>query len=105
MKIQLFAGSIDLGIVESKVIDDSMGVVGGVLQPSMAYLTKFQSYFRSHTLQSNWTVLADLELKGVIDFDKTLECAGGICLTDIEECDEINVEFCGLNQHVMSMIR
>jgi len=105
MKIQLFAGSINLGIVESKIIDDSMGITGGVLQPSASYVTVFQSYFRTHSQHPNWTVLADLKLTGVITFDKILECVGGICLSDVEECNEVNVEFCGLNQQIMSMIK
>jgi hypothetical protein len=84
MKIQLFAGPIALGVIESKVIDDSMGVVGGVLQPSTAYLTEFQSFFRRHIQQPNWRALAGLELIGVLPTNEILECVGGICLTNIE---------------------
>ncbi|GAB3866875.1 hypothetical protein GCM10028824_08040 [Hymenobacter segetis] len=105
MEIQLFAGSIKLGIVDSKIIDDSMGIVGGILQPSPAYFSDFQSFFRANTQAPDWQALADLELTGLFSLGEILECDGGICLTDVEEYSEISVEFCGLNQRIMSIIR
>jgi hypothetical protein len=105
MKIKLFAGPINLGIVESKIIDYSMSVVGGILQPSTVYFLDFQSFFKLNTQQPNWQALANLDLRGLLSHDEILECEGGICITDIEGFADINVEFCGLNQRVMNMIR
>ncbi|MBD2767904.1 hypothetical protein IC235_08355 [Hymenobacter sp. BT664] len=92
MNVQLFAGSICLGLIESKVIDASMGVVGGLLKPSGAYIEAFQALFRLHTAKPDWDQLARLNLKGVLLTGEPILCAGGICVTDSEEFDEIAIE-------------
>ena len=105
MEIQLFAGSTSLGRVDSKIIDDSMGVVGGLLEPSSAYYESFRAFFRSHTEKADWEKLAQLELKATLDTGQVLYCDGGICVVDVEGFYEVPVEFCGLGQHVMDMFR
>jgi hypothetical protein len=37
MKIFLFAGAAELDWIEAKVIDASMGVIGGNLHPTLVY--------------------------------------------------------------------
>ncbi|WP_156175864.1 hypothetical protein [Hymenobacter terrenus] len=98
MKVQLFAGLTYLGLVESKIIDDSMGVAGGLLEPTAAYYNDFQYFFQAHTEKPDWARLANLELKEVSDAGEVLHCCGGICVVDVEKYDEIEVEFCGIGQ-------
>jgi hypothetical protein len=105
MEIQLFAGAISLGKVNSTIIDDAMGVVGGLLEPSTAYHEKFQSFFRLHTEKSDWEKLAQLDVKAVLETGEILSCVGGICVTDTEEIPKVSVEFCGLSQRTLQLFR
>ena len=97
MRIQLFADAICLGWIEARIIDESMGVVGGILNPSAVYLAEFQPFFRAYLQKSDWERLKALELSAVTEQQVKLECAGGSCFADIEEFAEIEVEICGLD--------
>ena len=105
MEIQLFAGAVNLGSIEAAVIDESMGVVGGRLNPSTAYFSNFQAFFRFNTESVNWEKMAALDLKAVLKSHKVINCAGGICITDVEGFDEIEVEVCGLDQQIINKFR
>ena len=105
MEIQLFSGATFLGIVDSKIIDESMGVVGGLLEPSNAYYNDFQLFFRAHTESADWNKLAQLELKATLASGEVLNCGGGICVTDVEMFPEVSIEFCGLDLHIMDLFR
>ena len=105
MEIYIFAKSTLLGKVNSRIVDDSMGVIGGLLEPSTAYYGDFQSFFRSCTAKADWRKLTQIELKAALETGEFLQCEGGICVDDVEGFDEIDVSFCGLNQRIMDTFR
>ena len=105
MEIRLFSGATILGIVDSKIIDESMGVVGGMLEPSDAHYVDYQLFFRAHTKKSDWVGLAQLELRCTLASGEVIQCCGGICITDVDIFPEVPVEFCGLSQPIMDMFR
>jgi hypothetical protein len=102
MNLQLFAGAIYLGSIKAKIIDASMGVIGGVLQPSEAYINQFQPFFRLRTENSNWEInweeIRALDLKAISQTSgEIVEAEGGICITDDEGFNEISIEVCGVD--------
>ena len=105
MEIQLFTGTVNLGSIEAAIVDESMGVIGGTLNPSTAYFSNFQSFFRLNTETVNWDKLAALDLTAILKPHEVINCAGGICITDVEEFDEIEVEVCGLDQQMLNKFR
>ena len=84
MEMYLFAKSTLLGKVNSRIVDDSMGVIGGLLEPSTAYYEDFQSFFRSHTAKADWRKLTQIELRAALETGEVLQCEGGICVDNIE---------------------
>ena len=104
MTIRLFAGSLELGNVESRIIDASMGVIGGELKPSNTYLESFQAFFRSYNQQPDWVRLQVMNLSAVSSSYGVLKAAGGICVTDIEGFAEIEVEICGVEYQITSKL-
>ena len=105
MKIYLFAKSTLLGKVNSRIVDDSMGVSGGSLEPSTAYYENFQSFFRSHTAKADWRKLTQIELKAALETGEVLQCESGICVDDGKGFNEVDTSFCGSNQSIMDMLR
>lgn len=104
MRIQLFAAATAFGWVDAKVMDRSMGVIGGILQPSVDYFTDFQPFFRAHLQQPRWEQLTALQLQGVTSTNMKLDCAGGIYIIDVEGYFEIEVELCGIDFSVVESL-
>ena len=105
MEVQLFSGPTLLGIVKAAIIDESMGVIGGVLLPNNNYFIGFQSSLRKHNIRPDWNQLGTFELLAFTQASETLKCEGGICITDVEGNEEISVEFCGLSALAMAEFR
>ena len=102
MNVQLFAGHLELGNIDAKVIDASMGVVGGELQATSMYFEQFQSFLRLHTQHPDWEKLQTLQLKAVLYPVGEIKAVGGICITDIEGSAKIEIEICGLDNQLIS---
>ncbi|WP_035562435.1 hypothetical protein [Hymenobacter sp. IS2118] len=101
MEIQLMAGHIRLGIVEARVVDSSMGVIGGKLQASNEYYADFQQFFRAHNKRPDWQKLQEIELVTVSQVSGILTAQGGICIEDVEGFDDIEVQVCGVDFQVV----
>lgn len=95
-KIHLFAGPTLLGTIEAKVVDASMGVIGGTLKPTAAYYTDYQPFFRAHLETTDWEGLAELELKAVSPLTGEIVAEGRIDITDVDGVDEIDANVCGI---------
>ncbi|MDU0368787.1 hypothetical protein ACFPAF_00145 [Hymenobacter endophyticus] len=103
-QIQLFAGSTLLGTIEAKVVDVSMGVIGGTLKPTAAYYASFQSFFRAHLEALDWKGLAALELKAVSPMTGEIVAQGGVDITDVEGFDEVDANVCGIGFQQMNQL-
>lgn len=104
LKIQLFAGPALLGTIEAKMVDVSMGVIGGTLKPSDTYYTNYQSFFRAHLKTPDWEGLAALELKAISSLTSELTAVGGIDITDVEGFDEVDANVCGIGFQQLNLL-
>ena len=100
----LFIGDSDLGLVQFKIIDERMGVIGGQLIYNSTY-----SNFRNDIQKIS-------EFKGVAnsdDFDFSVWLnnkikvvpEGGIGVTDLKEYDEVYIEVGGLNEETINYFK
>jgi hypothetical protein len=106
MKVTLLTKHIRLGDFEVKILDESMGVVGGLLHPTKAYLEEYQSLFREHLVRADFKRLAQLQLKAITQQGEELKPEGGIVITDVAEyANEITVEVCGLDREEIKRIK
>lgn len=103
MNLELFAGATYLGSIRAKIIDGSMGVIGGVLQPSDAYINQLQSFFRLHSEKSShgeidWEEIRAIDLNAISQVSgEIIQAEGGISIIDVEGLDEIEIEVCGVD--------
>jgi hypothetical protein len=104
VRISLFAGATELGLIDTKIIDESMGVIGGILQPSVEYFANFQPFFRSYCQQPKWEQLETFQLEAITDANKKLKCEGGIRITDVEGFSEIAIELCGIDYRAVESL-
>ncbi|MBT9394243.1 hypothetical protein KLP40_13815 [Hymenobacter sp. NST-14] len=103
-EIQLFAGLTFLGTIEAKVVDASMGVIGGTLKPTSAYYTNYQPFFQAHLETPNWEGLAALKLKTVSPLAGEIVAEGGIDITDVDGVDQIDANVCGIGFQQMNQL-
>ena len=103
-QIQLFAGPTLLGTIEAKVVDASMGVIGGTLKPTSAYYTNYQSFLRAHLETPDWKGLAALNLKAISPLTGEIVAEGGIDITDVDGVDQIDANVCGIGFQQMNQL-
>ncbi|AII53667.1 hypothetical protein [Hymenobacter sp. APR13] len=103
-EIQLFAGLTLLGIIEAKVVDASMGIIGGTLKPTSAYYTNYQPFFRTHLETPDWKGLAALELKAISPLIGEIVADGGIDIADVEGFNEVDANVCGIGFQQMKRL-
>ena len=83
-----------------------MGVVGGLLQPTKAYLEEYQSIFQEQLEKTDFDKIAQLQLKAVTHQGQELKSKVGIVITDIEGyANEITVEVCGLDREEIKRVK
>lgn len=101
MKAIFYSHANELGSLELKIIDQSMGVVGGLLSPTETYL-KLQHIFR----KSKGAFTADLEkleLNIQLENGCLLYPSGAFSIYDMEEApEEITVDVTGLHYDVVN---
>ncbi|RFP66646.1 hypothetical protein D0N36_02795 [Hymenobacter lapidiphilus] len=103
MRIQLFADSTYLGDTQAKIVDASMGVIGGKLNPSAAYILQFQYFFRRHLQVPDWKELETLGLRAVGESGESMEAQLGVCIEDLPGF-EIEVAICGVRHKIIDII-
>lgn len=96
MKATVYSHTKPLGTIEMKIIDESMGVVGGFLTPNKNYLS-LQQIFRKSGGRYN-EELQQLNLNVQLENGCYLHPLGGYSIYDIEDFpDEISVDIVGSN--------
>jgi hypothetical protein len=93
-----------LGEIDFKVIDESMGGIGGRLVPFPAY-SKFRDIIQSLYDSKGVANIDDFEFSIILQGDISIIPEGGIAVTDSRECDEIYVDSAGVHPDIISMIR
>lgn len=102
MKGRVFIGSEEIGWVNFKVIDESMGVIQGQLVPTEVY-KKYQSRIQKLFEKKGIANVEDFDFKITIN-DAVLTPEGGIGITDSFEFNEIIVEAAGMTPSVIEKI-
>ena len=92
-----------VGEVSLKIIDESMGVIGGHLTPSLAY-GQFRQQIQECYARKGVANSSDFNLKMMIS-DRAMDGQGGISITNsLDFPDEIEVDIAGVSSEVLSEI-
>jgi hypothetical protein len=106
MEIHILTHKGLIGSLQARVIDESMGVIGGEVKATDFYLNTYQDLFRKHTLKPDWNQVELVGLKAITETGHELSPCGGIGITDLEEYpDEITIEVCGLSLEDVALTR
>ena len=92
-----------LGEINFKVIDESMGVIGGELKPYDPYY-KYQEQIQSLSDSKGVANIDDFNFLININENTILYPEGGIGVTDLKEFDEILVEVSGLPDDLKKLV-
>ena len=99
----LFIDNDKLGEVNFKIIDESMGAIGGILIPSEKYeIYKFR--IQKHCDNKGISNFDNFNFRIVLSNNKELSPEGGIGITDIKDFDEIYVESAGIDYKTIQEI-
>ena len=104
MTANLFIGNFDLGQVEFKIIDESMGVIGGQLIYNSTY-SNFRNDIQNLSEKKGIVNSDDFAFSVWLDSKIKLVPEGGIGVTDLKDFDEIYVEVGGLEEKVINQFK
>ncbi|RZK34527.1 MAG: hypothetical protein EOO90_30665 [Pedobacter sp.] len=96
MKCLIIIDEIQIGEATLEVIDESMGAIGGIFAPSLAY-QNFQHLIQGQCVQKGISNINDFNYKLKTVDGEILIPNGGIGITDMNGINEIYVESAGLN--------
>ena len=96
MKGFLYIDNDKIGEVDFKVIDESMGGIGGNLIANDNY-KKYQSTIQQHFEKQGISNIDNYNFRILLEDNIELKPQGGIGVTDSKEFDEIYVESAGLD--------
>ena len=92
-----------LGEIDFKVIDESMGGIGGQLEPFPAY-TKYWDKIQSLNDSKGIANIDDFGFNIILQGDISFNPEGGIGVTDSREFDEIYAESAGVPPDIVNLI-
>jgi hypothetical protein len=104
MKTELYIDSIVIGTLVLRILDESMGVVGGQLIPNENY-KNFREDIQENCAEKGISNSDNFNFKTKTMIGKELMAEGGIGVTDIKEFDGIEIEVCGLNSETIEEIK
>ena len=100
---QVYIENEIIGEVDFKIIDESMGVIGGDLIPNSNYI-KYQLTIQEHFESNGISNIHNFNYKIILE-EIELKPEGGIGITDSIEFNEIFVESGGLDQVTLGKLR
>lgn len=103
MRGQIFIDNSEIGIVDFKIIDESMGAIGGDFIATEDY-SKFKSEIQKLTLKDGNANSENFKFRIFVDSIE-FNPIGGICLIDSKEFAEIYLDVAGLNRNELEKIR
>jgi hypothetical protein len=103
MKGQIFIDNSEIGIVDFKIIDESMGAIGGDFIATEDY-SKFKSEIQKLTLKNGNANSENFKFRIFVDSIE-FNPIGGICVIDSEEFAEMYLDVAGLNRNELEKIR
>ena len=100
---QVYIENEIIGEVDFRIIEESMGVIGGDLIPNSNYI-KYQPTIQEHFERNGISNIDDFDFRIILD-EIELKPEGGIGITDSKEFNEIIVESGGLDQATLGKLR
>jgi hypothetical protein len=104
MKGFLYIANEIIGEVDFKIIDESMGGIGGGLIANENY-KKYQSTIQQHFEKQGISNIGSLNFRILLEDNTELKPEGGIGVADSPDFDEIYVESAGLDTEIMNKIK
>jgi len=104
MKGYIYIDSDLIGEANFKVIDESMGVIGGDMLPSVLYdhyKKQIQDLYENKGIAN----IDDLNFKIILENETQLDPEGGIGITHSPEFKVIYIDAAGLDVKTISMIK
>ena len=92
---QIFIDDWEIGSVDFKIIDESMGAIGGPFLAAEKYKV-FKKLVQKQTEKNGNASSNDFNFKIIINGEK-LNPIGGICLIDSKKFNEMYLDAAGLN--------
>jgi hypothetical protein len=92
-----------IGTVNFMITDETMGAIGGILQPSELYYLyqqNIQTYCDDHGVAN----MEHIDFRIILDDSTILDPDGGIGITDIAGIEEIYVECAGLDDEAIAKL-
>lgn len=103
MKGQIYIDNSEIGIVNFKIVDESMGAIGGEFVAAENY-SKFKSEFQKLTNKNGSANSQNFNFRIVLK-NIELNSIGGICLIDSKEFGEMYLDVAGLNQGELEKVK
>lgn len=103
MKGKVYIGDDWIGDADFRILDDSMGVIGGELEISGLY-QQYQVRIQEHCKEKGISNSHDLSYRLLLH-EMEVQAEGGMGIMDFPEYGEITVEAGGLDPDAMEMIR
>lgn len=99
----LYIDDVKIGEVKLKIIDESMGGIGGILIPNSAYenyRTQIQNLWDKNGIAN----VSNFNFKIILENKITIRPEGGIGVTDMPGDNEIYVESAGADASIIMML-
>lgn len=103
MKGQIFIDNSEIGTVNFKIIDESMGAIGGDFVATENY-REFKNEVQKLTDKNGNANSENFKFRVFID-NVEFNQIGGICLTDSKKFAEIYLDVAGLTQSELKKVR
>lgn len=99
----VFIDNYEIGIVDFKIIDESMGAIGGNFVATENY-SRFKKEIQKLTDKNGNANSENFKFRIFIE-NLEFNPIGGICLEDSEEFAEMYLDVAGLNQNELEKVR
>ncbi len=103
MEGRIFIDKSEIGIVEFKIIDESMGAIGGDFVSTEKY-RKFKSEVQKLTEKNGNANSQNFNFRIIVE-NTELNPIGGICLIDSEEFAEMYLDAAGISQSELEKVK
>jgi len=102
MEGQIFIDNSAIGIVNFKIIDESMGAIGGEFVATVNY-SKFKNEIQNLTDKNGSANSQNFNFRIVLQ-NIELNPTGGICLIDSEKFGEMYLDAAGISQNEIEKV-
>ena len=99
----LYIDDVKIGEAKLKVIDESMGGIGGILISNSAY-ENYRIQIQNLWNKNGVANVSDFNFKIILENNIIIQPEGGIGVTDMPGDNEIHVEVTGVRANIINML-